>query len=402
MQYPPFTLGGAGVYAHCLCTELAKLGHEIHVISQTTHKKHSQTTKNGIIVHRITVVNRPILKTSSYWLKLRKYYKKLQKEVNFDLLHANVTSDLSLARNVVKIPRVVTIHHLAKTTFKTVDTSQAQMLKGLQDETNIVSWLEKKLVDFDKIVAERADKIIAVSKFTKTTLTSAYNISDSKIQVIYNGIYPQQYHCTEAEIEETKKNYNIENEPTILYVGRLEPRKGLVYLLKAFAILSKETTCRLIISGGGNSASLKELAGTLGIKEKVIFTGQVDDATLKRLYNACDVFVLSSLLEGFGLTILEAMAAGKPVVATNVGGIPEIMKDNIHGKLVEKRNPEQLSEALRFYVENPKTAKKTGEHNRKYVTENFSWTKTASETQHLYKTLIAARNRRQGVLHENN
>lgn len=93
------------------------------------------------------------------------------------------------------------------------------------------------------------------------------------------------------------------------------------------------------------------------------------------------------------------MAAGKPVVATNVGGIPEIMKNNIHGKLVEPKNPAQLSEALRFYLKNPKTARTTGEHNRKYVTENFSWTKTASETALLYKTLIT---KPQGALHENN
>jgi glycosyltransferase involved in cell wall biosynthesis len=389
MQYPPLTLGGAGVYAHCLCTELSKLGHEVHVVSPTIHKEHTQTTKNGIFIHRIPVVNKPMLKTSSYWLRLRKCYRKLQEEIKFDLLHANVTSDLSLTKNQVKTPRVVTIHHLAKTTFNAVDTSPLQSFGNMQGETSILSRLEKKLGDFDKIVIRRADKIIAVSEFTKKTITSTYHIPSSKIHVVYNGIYPALYNCSKTEIKQTKTTYNVENMPTILYVGRIEPRKGLVFLLKAFVLLSKDIQCRLVIAGSGNQTLLKKLAEKLRITEKIVFIIDIDDVALKHLYNACDVFVLPSLLEGFGLTILEAMAAGKPVVATNVGGIPEIMKNNIHGKLVEPKNPVQLSKALGFYLKNPKIAKKMGEHNRKYVTENFSWIKTASETALLYKTLIA-------------
>ncbi|MBX5326792.1 MAG: glycosyltransferase family 4 protein [Candidatus Bathyarchaeia archaeon] len=396
-QYPPLTLGGAGVYAHCLCTELTKLGHEVHVVSPTLHETNEVAT-NSPVVHRIKVINKPMLKTPSYWLKLRKNYSRLQKEINFDILHANVTSDLSLTKNLVKTPRAVTIHHLSKTTFATVDASPPRSFENLREETSMIFWFEKKLVDLDKIVTQRADKVIAVSQFTKNTLTSAYHVPLQKIHVIHNGIYPEQYTCTKTEIEETKHNLNIENALAILYVGRLEQRKGIIYLLEAFAHLAKDYTCKLVIAGDGNQTQLKQHAQTLGIKEKIIFTGKVDNNTLKRLYNICDVFVLPSLLEGFGLTILEAMAAGKPVVATNVGGIPEIMKNNVHGKLVEPKNPRQLSTAIRFFLENPKTSRKIGEHNRKYVKERFSWAKTAKETTLLYETLI---NSRQGALHEN-
>jgi glycosyltransferase involved in cell wall biosynthesis len=92
------------------------------------------------------------------------------------------------------------------------------------------------------------------------------------------------------------------------------------------------------------------------------------------------------------------MASAKPVVATNVGGIPEIIKNDVHGKLVETKNPKQLCEALRFYIENPENAEKTGAQNKKYVAETFSWTKTAAETELLYKSLLP----QSGVLHENN
>ncbi|MGQ9565286.1 MAG: glycosyltransferase family 4 protein [Candidatus Bathyarchaeales archaeon] len=398
MQYPPLTLGGAGVYAYCLCTELTRLGHEVHVLSPTLYET-NEVTINSPTIHRIKVINKPMLKTPSYWFKLRKHYSRLQKEINFDVLHANVTSDLSLTKNLVKTPRIVTIHHLAKTTFATVNASPSRFFGNLQEETSMIFWIEKKLVDLDRIVTNRADKVIAVSQFTKNALTSAYRIPLQKIHVIYNGIYSDQYTCTKAEIEEAKQNLNIENAFTILYVGRVEQRKGLIYLLEAFARLAKDYICKLIIAGDGKQTQLKQHAQTLGIKEKIIFTGKVDHDTLKRLYNICDVFVLPSLLEGFGLTILEAMAAGKPVVATNVGGIPEIMKNNVHGKLVEPKNPQQLSTMLKFFLENPKTSRKIGEHNRKYVQERFSWAKTAKETTLLYETLI---NSHKGALHEKN
>lgn len=384
MQYPPHTLGGAGVYAHSLCNELAKMGHEIHVITYATRKTSPQSTADNVHIHRIAVTGKPLLKTVSYWLKLRKNYKKLQKEIDFDLLHANVTSDLSLTRKLVKTPRIVTVHHLAKNTFSV----SHDRLSRFGEETSIASWLEKKLIDFDRTVIQRADKIIAVSRFTKASITSAYHVPSSKIHVIHNGIYPQQYNCNETNSAETKKTSPTKNEPSILYVGRLEQRKGLDFLLLAFALLSQQAKCSLIIAGSGEQAPYRRLAKKLGINNKVSFTGHADEATLKRLYAACDVFVLPSLLEGFGLTILEAMASAKPVVATKVGGIPEIVKNNVHGKLVQRENPEQLCKALKFFIENPEKAKKIGEQNRKYVAETFSWAKTAKETELLYKTLI--------------
>lgn len=385
-EYPPLITGGAGVYAKFMSRELAKLGIEVHVISPTTERFLTKQVEKDLIVHRIPIIDRPLLKIPSYWLRLRRFYKELETLEGFDLLHGNVTSDLSLTKNLVKIPRVVTLHHLAHSTFQVTNPSCLEMIQNPEGEVGIVTWLEKKIIDFDKRVITRADKIITVSNFVKRCIVNVYRVPESKVEVIYNGIC-QDYEPIENDILQVKKKYGLQGS-MILFVGRLEKRKGLPFLLKAFRTVSKSTKSTLVIAGSGRVEPFRSFAVALGIGKRVVFTGFVDDGTLKKLYHACDVFVLPSLLEGFGLTILEAMAAGKPVVAFNVGGIPEVMRDDIHGKLVDLKKPNELANALLYFIENPQLSRKIGKRNRDYVVRKFSWKKTAKQTERLYQSLI--------------
>ncbi|MDH5448159.1 MAG: glycosyltransferase family 4 protein [Candidatus Bathyarchaeota archaeon] len=385
-EYPPSITGGAGVYAKFMSRELAKLGHEVHVISPTTEHFFTRKVENDLIVHRIPIIDRPLLKIPSYWLKLRRFYKELDTLEGFDLLHGNVTSDLSLTKNLVKIPRVVTIHHLARSTFQMINPSCFEMLQNPEGEVGIAAWLEKETIDFDKRVITRADKVITVSNFVKRCIVNIYRIPESKIEVIYNGIC-QDYEPGENDILQMRNKYGS-NGSIVLFVGRLEKRKGLPFLLKAFKTVSKSTKSTLVIAGSGRVEPFRSLATALGIGERVAFTSFVDYETLKKLYHACDVFVLPSLLEGFGLTILEAMAAGKPIVAFNVGGIPEVMRDDVHGRLIDPKKPNELANAIIYFIENAQLSVKVGKRNRDYVAREFSWKKTAKQTERLYRSLI--------------
>jgi len=124
--------------------------------------------------------------------------------------------------------------------------------------------------------------------------------------------------------------YNIKNKPTLLFVGRIDdPRKGLDMLIKAFKFVLVYIDAQLIIVGNGKKEKIMELAGP--IAHYLFFLGYVDDITLKKCYSLCDVYICPSRLEGFGLTILEAFAAGKPVIATNTGAIPELIQNGING-----------------------------------------------------------------------
>lgn len=381
------TLGGAGVYASNLCRELAGLGHEVHVISSSVTGEATQASAN-LVVYRVPVLNRQFLKTFSFWVRVRNLYKALHRKVNFDLLHTNVTSGFGLTSRMVKVPRIVTIHHLAKTVFQATRKSSLQTFANFEGEMGLASRIEKTFVDFDRVEIDRADKVVTVSNFVKNSIISTYRVPESKVETIYNGVSWKEYSCSPQEIEEVRRTYNLGDEPIILYVGRLERRKNLEFLIEAFKLIVEKTKCKLIIAGSGEQSSLEEMAFSLGIRNRVVFTGFVEDNVLKQLYNACVVFVLPSYMEGFGLTLLEAMAAARPVVASNVGGIPELVKNGVNGVLVSTNNPKELATALTFLLENLELARSMGLRNKEYVAKNFSWEKTAKMTSALYERIL--------------
>jgi len=143
----------------------------------------------------------------------------------------------------------------------------------------------------------------------------------------------------------------------------------------------------LLVVGKGDQNKARTLAISMGILDNVFFTGFVDETTLKKCYALCDVYVVPSRLEGFGLTVLEAMAASKPVVATNVGAIPEIMKDKENGILVEPNDINSMSNAIYTILQSWMLAKNVGEDNIHFMKDKFNWEKNAKETDKLYMQL---------------
>jgi glycosyltransferase involved in cell wall biosynthesis len=124
----------------------------------------------------------------------------------------------------------------------------------------------------------------------------------------------------------------------------------------------------------------------LGINNRVIFTGFRQD--MPEMYSIMDIFVLSSVYEGCSRVILETMASGKPIVATNSGGTPEIVKDGVNGFLIEPENPKELADKIAFLINNITTAKKMGETGRKTIEENFSIEKNVHQIEKIYLELI--------------
>lgn len=174
-------------------------------------------------------------------------------------------------------------------------------------------------------------------------------------------------------------------------VGRLTPVKGLSYLLQAVSILLRQRVdLRLLIVGEGViRKDLEAQARDLGISENVVFLGHREDT--EELLQALDIFVLPSLNEGIPMALLEAMAASRAVVASRVGGIPEIVEDGVEGILVEPMDVNQLAENCRRLIESPATAMKMGEQARKRVVQEFSATAMADRVAGLYKELVMSR-----------
>ena len=381
-EYPPFIQGGAGVVAEKLTKSLARLGHKLHVIAPRSAGSEEHEINNDVFVHRINFINRPLLSAPSYWISLKRRFGVIEKEIgSFDIVHANNIADFSLTKKMTKAPRVITLHHLAYSVLNTTKPTYFNRIKNLGGEIGIVPYIEK-------ICVKRADKIIAVSNYTKKELTLTYNVPAAKIEVIYSGIEQKSFDFNKEEKKEIRHKFGLHKKPTVIFVGRLEERKGLPRLLEAFKQVLTNIDANLVVVGSGDQRPYRELASSLGIMNRVVFTGYVDELSLRKLYSICDVFASSSRLEGFGLTLVEAMAAGKPIVATKVGAIPETVKNRENGILVEIDDLRGLANGISTYLGDEKMAKNVGKRNAKYVKERFGWEKSAKEVERVYRQLV--------------
>jgi len=180
----------------------------------------------------------------------------------------------------------------------------------------------------------------------------------------------------------------------ILFAGRLIERKGLPVLLRALALVAEERDVVLHLVGEGHERpGLERLASELGIERRVHFHGWVSQEELDRLYRDCDLFVLPSVVdsggdtEGLGVVLIEALRYRKPVIGSEVGGIPDIIEDGVSGLLVPPGEPRALAAAIRRVLDDPALARRLGEDGFQYVAEKFDWERIADQMADLYHSL---------------
>ena len=206
---------------------------------------------------------------------------------------------------------------------------------------NKLRYLLLKITDFLN------DLTVVVSQKIKDDLTKKRIIPDKKIMVIYNGVKEAENTISSEDIYKIKKDLSIENNsPIILSIGRLHYVKGHIYLIRAVKILiDKNPNLKLLIIGDGpERKNLENESVKLGLNNSILFLGEIRETVL--YYKLADIFILPSINEGFGLSVVEAMSNKLLVIASSVGGIPEIIKDSVNGFLVEPGSPIKLAEVI--------------------------------------------------------
>jgi len=224
---------------------------------------------------------------------------------------------------------------------------------------------------------ERSNKIIAVSDFTRRELLQYYKVKEDKIRVIHNGVDVDKFKpATDKLKAKAELGFNPEDK-AILSVGRLYARKGLFTLIESMSLVTRKfKNAKFIIAGKGLSNEMKKLvsyATKLGVKDNIIFTGYFPDKMLPKLYQAADIFAFSTFYENLPFAVLEALSTGLPVVTTNVGGIPEMIKDGKNGFLVQPFNPRELADRILYYLEHPAVASEMALLARKTIENQFDW-----------------------------
>lgn len=215
-------------------------------------------------------------------------------------------------------------------------------------------------------------------------------VPESKVRLIYNGADLTRFKPDARVRAEARAELGIGGrEPVVMTVGRLSPEKDQAGLVKAMAMVP---AARLVLVGDGPEApALARAAHELGLAQRVILTGARRD--VDRLLCAADVFALSSLSEGVSIAALEAMAAGLPVVATRVGGNPEIVEHGVTGLLVEPARPDELAGALTRLLAEPGTAAAMGRAGRRLAEEKFALTTMVGAYADLYREATGRRAR---------
>ena len=238
-----------------------------------------------------------------------------------------------------------------------------------------------------RAISTIVDRYVAVSNAVASELTAA-GVSPRKINVVYNGVNVERFnHGTDSSVRAMLTNGD--GRPLVLTLARLHWQKGLRHLIAAASRIPEAV---FAVAGDGQERTrLQEEVNRLGLGARFHLLGHRED--IPELLAACDVFVLPSLFEGLPVSVLEAMAAEKPVVATVIGGTDEAVIDGETGLLVPPNDPDRLTAAIRRFLESPELARRLAAAGRARVRGRFSATSMAAGVEHVYQELLHTESR---------
>jgi starch synthase len=392
-EFPPYVYGGAGVHVEYLAAELAKL---IEIEVRCFGDQDDQS--NNLTVKGFPFEN-PAFDAADD--KLKSVFKTLSTclQMNADVIDADVvhchTWYAHFAGIVAKLcygtPLVITTHSLEPLR----PWKREQLGRGYDAS----SWIEKTAI-------EMADALIAVSEETKEDVLKHFDVDESKVHVIYNGINLQQYITTSKT--STLDEYGVDKtKPYVLFVGRITRQKGIIHLVNAINYIDPDTQIVLCAGAPDTPEIGKEMEDAVNevkkTRDNVIWIDKmVTKEEIIQLYSHADVFCCPSIYEPFGIINIEAMACDTAVVASAVGGIKEVVVHGETGLLIpleqqkeapfEPIDPDKFSRDLANGVNQvigDKALRETmAKNGRQRVEDYFDWIAIAKQVEELYKSLI--------------
>lgn len=246
------------------------------------------------------------------------------------------------------------------------------------------SFLHKSILKFN---LSKADKLMSTSYVMSKEVKKYTN---KNVDIIPFGIDVDRFKPTNVN------NIFVEDVIVVGTIKTLEKIYGIEYLIKAFKLVRTKLhdvqTKLLVVGDGTLRKKLEELANDLGLADDIIFTGYIKSEEVEIYHNMLDIYVAVSLEESFGVAVLEASACSKPVVVSNVGGLPEVVDDGKTGIIVEKENSEQLADALIKLITNPDLRIEMGINGRKKVLKEFNWKNSLEKMKLVYQECLNSRN----------
>ena len=380
-EYPPRIVGGIARVVHDLSKRLIKDGHEVTVVTyRDSADVPEYENDKGVNVYR---VDNYMIHPNNFidWIMqlnfnmLSKATEIINKEGGFDVIHAHdwlVTYAAKSLKNAYDIPIVATIH-----------ATEAGRNSGIHDET------QRYINDTEWLLTYEATEVIVNSNYMKNEIQRLFGLPFDKINVIPNGINLSNFTGIERDYD-FRRQYAMDNEKIILYVGRLVYEKGVQHLTAAMPkILSNYHDAKLIIAGrGGMMDELRAEANNLGLNDKIYFTGYLNSKQVQKMYKCADVAVFPSTYEPFGIVALEAMLAGVPTVVSDVGGLDEIVTHGVDGMKSYAGNANSIADSVTALLYDHQLATNVSKKAKQKVKEQFNWEKIAQDTHFTYEKAI--------------
>lgn len=380
-EYPPRVVGGISKVVYDLSHKMVKEGNEVTVVTYKDgdNVKYYENDK-GVEVYR---VDNYMIRPNNFidWIMqlnfnmITKANEIINKNGKFDVIHAHdwlVAYSAKSIKESYNIPLISTIH-----------ATESGRNSGIHDET------QRYINDSEWMLTYESSEVIVNSNYMKNEVQRLFGLPYDKINVIPNGVNLQLFSNVNVDYD-FRRQYAMDNEKIILYVGRLVYEKGIQNLIAAMPkILDRYHDSKLIICGrGGMIDELREQVKYLGIDNKVYFAGYCDSKKMQKMYKCADVAVFPSTYEPFGIVAIESMLSGTPTIVSDVGGLNEIVEHGVTGMKSYAGNSNSIADSVLALLFDPKLCASISQNAIKKVKENYNWAKITDNTYYVYQLAI--------------
>jgi len=364
--YP--THGGSGVVASELALGLARRGHQIHIVSYAVPFR-LRSFHPSVRVHEVEVSTYPLFKYPPYTLGLATKLAEVASEESIDIVHAHYAVPHAVSAFLAKqiaggSPRIITTLHGTDITLVGADRAFHRVIR---------------------FALEVSDGVTAVSKYLERRTVREFAI-ERPVEVIYNFVDPER--CRRADSTGVPRSHWARSDQRILlHASNFRPLKRVADAVRVFARVRKEIPARLLLVGEGpDRPSAQQLVRELGISDDVRFLGEQD--YIESMLACADLLLLPSEEESFGLVALEAMSCEVPVIASRVGGLPEVVLDGETGYLLGVGEVEAMAEAALRLLRDDAKRERLGRRGREWAIEQFNAANIIPQYERYYERVL--------------